>query len=205
MVEKLATVLSVFLRLLFRPRDTSLLPPTINHLQEITGTSEWYLETFVKSNASSRPDTFVVMRSNKVSFMKFESVKYPESHLLEWPLERRHCLNRGEQKWEIKIVSKSKYSPVGLFTEVEIACLKFAEMKTSQRNVIKPRNVSERQAPNRSSSNFEFRIWRGEKWMEFWQSVDGTHYCGIGHNREQWHAPPPWKSPSTNALCDRPQ
>ena len=37
MVEKLATVLSVFLRLLFRPRDTSLLPPTINHLQEITG------------------------------------------------------------------------------------------------------------------------------------------------------------------------
>ena len=36
MVEKLATVLSVFLRLLFRPRDTSLLPPTINHLQEIT-------------------------------------------------------------------------------------------------------------------------------------------------------------------------
>ena len=24
-------------------------------------------------------------------------------------------------KWQIKIVSKSKYSPVGLFTEVEIA------------------------------------------------------------------------------------
>ena len=120
----------------------------------------------MKNNASSRPDTFVVMGSNKVSFMKFESVKYPESHLLEWPLERRHCLNRGEQKWEIKIVSKSKYSPVGLFTEVEIACLKFAEMKTSQRNVIKPRNVSERQAPNRSGSNFEFRIWIGEKWKE---------------------------------------
>ena len=38
--EKLATVLSVFLRLLFLPADTSLLPPTINHLQEITGTSE---------------------------------------------------------------------------------------------------------------------------------------------------------------------
>ena len=173
MVEKLATVLSVFLRLLFRPRDTSLLPPTINHLQEITGTSEWYLETFVKSNASSRPDTFVVMRSNKVSFIKFESVKYPESHLLEWPLERRHCLNRGEQKWEIKIVSKSKYSPVGLFTEVEIACLKFAEMKTSQRNVIKPRNVSERQAPKRSSSNFEFRIWRGENGWSFGKVLMG--------------------------------
>ena len=105
--------------------------------------------------------------------MKFESVKYPESHLLEWPLERRHCLNRGEQKWEIKIVSKSKYSPVGLFTEVEIACLKFAEMKTSQRNVIKPRNVSERQAPNRSSSNFEFRIWRGENGWSFGKVLMG--------------------------------
>ena len=33
------------------------------------------------------------MRSNKGSFMKFESVKYPESHLVEWALERRHCLN----------------------------------------------------------------------------------------------------------------
>ena len=86
-------------------------------------------------------------------------------------------------KWQIKIVSKSKYSPVGLFTEVEIACLKFAEMKTSQRNVIKPRNVSERQAPNRYGSNFEFRIWRGEKLME--ERVNGTHFCGIGHNREQ--------------------
>ena len=72
--------------------------PTINHLQEITGTSGWCLETFVKNNASSRPDTFVVMRSNKVSFMKFESVKYPESHLLEWPLERRHCLNSRQNK-----------------------------------------------------------------------------------------------------------
>ena len=33
------------------------------------------------------------MKWNKASFMKFESVKYPESHLVEWPLERRHCLN----------------------------------------------------------------------------------------------------------------
>ena len=32
--EKLATVLSVFLRLLFLPGDTSLLPPTINHLEK---------------------------------------------------------------------------------------------------------------------------------------------------------------------------
>ena len=51
------------------------------------------MEAFVQNNASSRPDTFVVMRSNKVSFIRFESVKYPESHLVEWPLERRDCLN----------------------------------------------------------------------------------------------------------------
>ena len=32
--EKLVTVLSVFLRLLFLPADTSLLPPTINQLRK---------------------------------------------------------------------------------------------------------------------------------------------------------------------------
>ena len=98
---------------------------------------------------------------------------------------------QGGQKWEIKIVSKSKYSSVGHFTEVEIACLKFAEMKTSQRNVMKPRNVSERQAGNRSSSNFEFRIWRGEKWRK--ESVDGTRFCGTSENNDMHlrHENPP--------------
>ena len=83
-------------------------------------------------------------------------------------------------KWQIKIVSKSKYSPVGLFTEVEIASpsLNFAEeMKTSQRNVIKPRNVSERQALNKSTFNFSSKEAGGffgrKIGAKFGESLDG--------------------------------
>lgn len=107
------------------------------------------------------------------------------------PGETALSKQQAEQKWQIKFVSKSKYSniiSVGLFTEVEIACLKFAEMKTSQRNVIKPRNVSERQALNRST--FNFLPWlvqrcfsRKKNWSKLDQSLDGGNLISIVHDR----------------------